>query len=73
MLYKVNFNKGGVNMMYLEKLKTKRLNLEKQRDEYIQLIRDVNAKLAFIDELIEEESQELQPVAENNEYVNTLD
>lgn len=60
-------------MMYLEKLKTKRLNLEKQRDEYIQLIRDVNAKLAFIDELIEEESQELQPVAENNEYVNTLD
>ena len=60
-------------MMYLEKLKTKRLNLEKQRDEYIQLIRDVNAKLAFIDELIEEESQELQPVAENNEYVTTLD
>lgn len=58
--------------MYLEKLKAKRVNLEKQRDEYIQSIRDVNAKLAFIDELIEEESQELQPVVENNEYVNTL-
>lgn len=58
-------------MMYLEKLKTKRLELEKQREAYIQAMRDINAKLAFIDELLEEETQELQPVAEN-EYVNPL-